>query len=157
MALAAGSSTALTQTPAPAKKTKEERQDARAKFEAQFKAADTNGDVGLSKDELAQTKDLPAILKNFDAVDDTLRLGGSPRLFIAEYDLLFTADSLINRLFSFLDLPLVPALLENWNAGNRRRQQIEGNRKPRLNEAQIRQIQSQARLDQFALLLRRAR
>ena len=72
LALAGSGLAAYAQTtPAPAKKTKEERQDARAKFEAQFKAADTNGDGGLSKDELAQAQksDFRAIVKNFDAMD----------------------------------------------------------------------------------------
>ena len=81
LALAGSGLAAYAQTtPAPAAKTektaqpaktKEERQEARAKFEAQFKAADTNGDGGLSKDELAQAQksDFRAIVKNFDAMD----------------------------------------------------------------------------------------
>ena len=58
---------ALAQTPPPAqKKSKEDRQ---AAFEARFKAADKNGDGGLTKAELGDGKQFPAILKNFDAMD----------------------------------------------------------------------------------------
>ncbi|MGH8640628.1 MAG: hypothetical protein ACRET6_02890 [Burkholderiales bacterium] len=61
----AGTLPALAQT-APAKKSKEET---RAAFEARFKAADKNSDGGLTKAELGDGKQFPAILKNFDAMD----------------------------------------------------------------------------------------
>jgi hypothetical protein len=67
LALAGGSFAAQAQAPAP--KTKAERQQANAKWMAAFKAADKNGDGGLSKDELAQVKGFPVIRKNFDAMD----------------------------------------------------------------------------------------
>jgi Ca2+-binding EF-hand superfamily protein len=68
LALAATGLPTLAQTSAP-KKTKEERQAAKDKYEAQFKAADTNGDGGLSKEELSKSKDHGVIMKNFDAMD----------------------------------------------------------------------------------------
>ena len=54
-----------------AAQTKDQKQAAKAAFEQRFKAADKNGDGGLSKDELAAAKDsdFDAIRKNFDAMD----------------------------------------------------------------------------------------
>jgi hypothetical protein len=69
LVLAGAGLSALAQTSAPPKKTKEERQAAMAKWEASFKAADKNGDGGLSKAELDQVKGFPNIRKNFDAMD----------------------------------------------------------------------------------------
>ncbi|HWQ39442.1 MAG TPA: hypothetical protein VNM24_12710 [Burkholderiales bacterium] len=72
IALATSASIAFGQapatTPAPTK-TAEQKAEARAKWEATFKAADKNGDGGLSKDELAAVKGFPNIRKNFDAMD----------------------------------------------------------------------------------------
>jgi EF hand domain-containing protein len=69
LALAGAGLPALAQTSAPPKKSKEDMQAAMAKWEAQFKAADKNGDGGLSKDELNQAKGFPHIKQNFDAMD----------------------------------------------------------------------------------------
>jgi Ca2+-binding EF-hand superfamily protein len=61
-----------TTTPAakPAK-TQAEKRAAKNSREAKFKAADTNGDGGLSRDELskAPADDFGAIRKNFDQMD----------------------------------------------------------------------------------------
>lgn len=70
VALAISTSIALAQAPGPApRKTAEEKAEARAKWEAAFKAADKNGDGGLSKEELAAVKGFPIIRNNFDAMD----------------------------------------------------------------------------------------
>jgi len=57
-------------------------QTARAKWEAHFKAADKNGDGGLSKDELAKSKGFPHIRDNFDAMDSNK----DGKVTIAEHD-----------------------------------------------------------------------
>lgn len=70
LALAGAGLPTLAQTTSDApKKTKEERQAAKAKADASFKAADTNGDGGLSREELAKSKEHGVITKNFDAMD----------------------------------------------------------------------------------------
>jgi hypothetical protein len=73
---------ALAQAPAAPKKSKEEMQQARSAWAANFKAADKNGDGGLSREELSQTKGFPSIRKNFDQMD-TDRDG---KVTMAEHD-----------------------------------------------------------------------
>lgn len=53
----------------PASKSAEKRAELRQYWEARFKAADKNGDGGLSKEELAAVKGFPTIRANFDAMD----------------------------------------------------------------------------------------
>jgi hypothetical protein len=69
LAFAGSSLLALAQSSPPVKKTPEQRQEARAAFEANFEAADANGDGGLSREELEHAKDLRNISRNFDAID----------------------------------------------------------------------------------------
>jgi hypothetical protein len=64
LALAGSSYVAFAQP-----KSKAERQEALAKWMAAFKAADKNGDGGLSKEELAKAKGFGVMKKNFDAMD----------------------------------------------------------------------------------------
>jgi hypothetical protein len=90
-----------------------------------------------------------------EAVESTLALGDTPRLFVADYEQMFVDDSMLQRLAAFLELPVVPELLQHWEQAKRRRGQIEQNRKPGLAPGQIAQIRREAKLDQFNLLLRR--
>jgi Ca2+-binding EF-hand superfamily protein len=69
LTLAGGSLSAFAQAPAPAQKTPEQKREARAEWEARFKAADKNGDGGLSKAELEASMDFRSISRNFDAMD----------------------------------------------------------------------------------------
>jgi hypothetical protein len=96
-----------------------------------------------------------AITEWNEAVESTLALGDTPRLFMADYEQLFVDDALLHRLMKFLELEPTPALLEHWEHGKRRRKQIEQNRKPGLSDEQIAHIRSHARLDQFEQLLNR--
>jgi Ca2+-binding EF-hand superfamily protein len=72
-ALFAGSVLAQANPAAPGQQKKAAKSEAEqhAAWEATFKKADTNGDGGLSKDELAKTdaKAFPAIKKSFDKMD----------------------------------------------------------------------------------------
>jgi len=71
LGMLAAAGLALAQT--PAKPAASEKKSAgyvdHKEFEAAFKKADTNGDGALSKDEVAKAKGLPAVKKNFDAMD----------------------------------------------------------------------------------------
>jgi Ca2+-binding EF-hand superfamily protein len=69
-ALAGASGLAAAQTH-PSKKAQAERDAGRAEFEARFKAADTNGDGGLSKQEAsaATSGEFGAIREHFDEMD----------------------------------------------------------------------------------------
>ena len=73
LALAGGNVAALAQAPdpapAPERKSVEQRQEAAAKRNERFKAADKNGDGGLSREELAQTHGFAPIREHFDAMD----------------------------------------------------------------------------------------
>jgi Ca2+-binding EF-hand superfamily protein len=60
----------------------------RPKFEAAFKAADKNGDGGLSKDEVKGNKHFAAMQKNFDQMD-TNKDG---KVTLAERDAWWTAQ-----------------------------------------------------------------
>lgn len=89
LALAGTSLPALAQTPAPATKTKEEKREARANLEAQFKAADKSGDGGLSKAELAQAMTLPGSSPAFKVMDanfDAMDTNKDGRVTLAERD-----------------------------------------------------------------------
>ena len=61
-------STSTTSADAKAQK-KAQYDKRRATLEKDFKAADKNGDGGLTKDELNAVKGLSGIKKNFDAMD----------------------------------------------------------------------------------------
>jgi Ca2+-binding EF-hand superfamily protein len=71
LALAGGSLAVHAQTPspAPAAKSQAQKAEARARWMANFKKTDKNGDGGLSKEELAATKGFSIIRENFDAMD----------------------------------------------------------------------------------------
>lgn len=69
LTLAGFGASAPAQSPPPSGKTPEQKREARAAFEARFKAADTDGDGGLSQEELAKSGGFPNIRKNFDAID----------------------------------------------------------------------------------------
>lgn len=90
------------------------------------------------------------------AVDKTLALDIPGRLFIADYERLFTDDALLDRLCAFLELPVAPALRKHWMAGKKKRMQIEAERQPRLEETQLGEIRRLGHLEQFEQLLRRA-
>lgn len=72
-ALVAGSAFAQGNPAAPGQEKKQAKSTAeeRAKWEAHFKKADTDGDGGLSKAELDKSgaKAFPNVKKNFDAMD----------------------------------------------------------------------------------------
>jgi Ca2+-binding EF-hand superfamily protein len=64
------------------KEVKERRADNRPEWEKQFKAADKNGDGGLSKDEATAAKGFGQVKKNFDAMDTN----HDGKVTIAEHD-----------------------------------------------------------------------
>jgi Ca2+-binding EF-hand superfamily protein len=70
-------------------RTREEKQEARARFEAEFKAADKDGDGGLSRAELAESRALPGSSRHFGVMDanfDAMDANGDGKVTLAERD-----------------------------------------------------------------------
>ena len=94
-----------------------------------------------------------AVVEWNEGVEATLSLAKLPRLFVADYDLLYCDDTLLERLFAFLGLPLTQTVVAAWNAGKDGRRRIEAEKKPLLSEAQMEYIRQHAYIDRFERLL----
>lgn len=83
----------------------------------------------------------------------TLEFAGNLDVFIVEYEKLYTEESLLEGLFSFLEVNVDPMVRKQWDTSGRKRTEIEHDRNLPFSSLQMHYIIRNARIDLYNKLL----